>query len=415
MATFDVESQLDLERIRADFPILHQVDDENNLLVYLDNGASSQRPESVIDCLTDVYQRYYANVHRGAHRLSGESTDLFEIARKSTQRFLNAASEHEVIFTSGTTMGINLVARSWGDANLQTGDEILLTEMEHHSNLVPWHQLAQRTGAVIKAIPITEDGQLDLDFLPKLLTERTKVVALAAVSNVLGTINPVGRVVEAAHAVGAKVLVDAAQAVPHEAIDVQHWDADFVAFSGHKMLGPSGVGVLYGKESILDEMPPFLGGGSMIDIVEIDRFTPAMLPAKFEAGTPPIADAIAMTPAIEYLEKVGLSAILQHEQSLAAYAHQLLADVPGLRILGPDVTKKAGIVSFVIDGLAASDIATFLDGRGIAVREGHHCTLPLHKKLGISASVRASFYLYNTREEVEKLADAVRTSVEFFG
>lgn len=415
MATFDVESQLDVERIRADFPILHQVDDEQYPLVYLDNGASSQRPKSVIDCLSNVYEKHYANVHRGAHRLSGESTDLFEEARRAVQRFTGATSENEVIFTSGTTMGINLVARSWGDTNVSSGDEILLTEMEHHSNLVPWQQLAQRTGAKIRAIPVTTDGQLDLDSLSARLTERTKIVAVAAVSNVLGTINPVREITEAAHAVGAKVLVDAAQAVPHEAIDVGSWDADFVAFSGHKMLGPSGVGVLYGKEALLEEMPPFLGGGSMIDVVEIDHFTPAMLPAKFEAGTPPIADAIAIKPAIEYLEQVGLARILQHEQSLAAYAHELLADVPGLKILGPDVSKKAGIVSFVIDGLAASDIATFLDGRGIAVREGHHCTLPLHKKLGISASVRASFYLYNTREEVEKLADAVRTTVEFFG
>ncbi|MEW4563393.1 cysteine desulfurase [Bremerella sp. JC770] len=415
MATFDVESQLDVERIRADFPILHQVDDEQHPLVYLDNGASSQRPKSVIDCLSGVYEKHYANVHRGAHRLSGESTDQFEEARRAVRRFTGASSEHEVIFTSGTTMGINLVARSWGDANVRSDDEILLTEMEHHSNLVPWQQLAQRTGAKIRAIPITEDGQLDLSQLPNLLTEKTKIVAVAAVSNVLGTINPVAQIAEAAHAVGAKVMVDAAQAVPHEAIDVRGWDADFVAYSGHKMLGPSGVGVLYGKESLLEEMPPFLGGGSMIDTVEIDHFTPAMLPAKFEAGTPPIADAIAMKPAIEYLEQVGLAQILRHEQSLAAYAHELLADVPGLKILGPDVTKKAGIVSFVIDGLAASDIATFLDGRGIAVREGHHCTLPLHKKLGISASVRASFYLYNTREEVEKLADAVRTTVDFFG
>ncbi|MBA2117218.1 aminotransferase class V-fold PLP-dependent enzyme [Bremerella alba] len=415
MATFDVESQLDVKRIRADFPILHQVDEEQHPLVYLDNGASSQRPKSVIDCLSNVYQRYYANVHRGAHRLSGESTDLFEEARRAVQRFLGASSENEVIFTSGTTMGINLVARSWGDANITAGDEILVTEMEHHSNLVPWHQLAQRTGAKIRAIAVTEDGQLDLDSLPMLLTERTKIVAVAAVSNVLGTINPVAQITAAAHAVGAKVLVDAAQAVPHEAIDVGGWDADFVAFSGHKMLGPSGVGVLYGKQSLLEEMPPFLGGGSMIDTVEIDHFTPAMLPAKFEAGTPPIADAIAMIPAIEYLEQVGLARILQHEQALAAYAHQLLADVPGLKIYGPDVSKKAGIVSFTIEGLAASDIATFLDGRGIAVREGHHCTLPLHKKLGISASVRASFYLYNTQEEVEKLANAVKTTVKFFG
>lgn len=415
MATTQMESQLDVARIRTDFPILHQVDDEGNPLVYLDNAASSQRPQSVIDCLSDVYEKHYANVHRGGHRLSAESTDLYEAARQAAQRFIGAKSDNEVIFTSGTTMGINLVARSWGDTNISAGDEILLTEMEHHSNLVPWHQLAQRTGATIKAVPVTAEGLLDLDALPQVLTEKTKIVGLCAVSNVLGTINPVPQIVEAAHQVGAKVLVDAAQAVPHEAIDVTKWDADFVAFSSHKMLGPSGVGILYGKEALLDAMPPFLGGGSMIDDVALDHFTPAMLPAKFEAGTPPIADAIAMKPAIEYLESVGLSQILQHEQALAAYAHDLLINVPGLRFLGPGISEKAGIVSFTIDGLAASDIAAFLDGHGIAVREGHHCTLPLHKKLGISASVRASFYLYNTREEVEKLADSVKTTVAFFG
>nr|WP_233216438.1 cysteine desulfurase [Blastopirellula marina] len=410
-----MESQLDVARIRTDFPILHQVDDEGNPLVYLDNAASSQRPLSVIGCLNNVYQKHYANVHRGGHRLSAESTDLYEEARRAAQRFIGAKSENEVIFTSGTTMGINLVARSWGDTNVSAGDEILLTEMEHHSNLVPWQQLAARTGAIIRAIPVNSEGLLDLDALPQLLTERTKIVAFCAVSNVLGTINPVEQIVEVAHQVGAKVLVDAAQAVPHEAIDVTKWDADFVAFSAHKMLGPSGVGILYGKEALLDAMPPFLGGGSMIDTVEIDHFTPAMLPAKFEAGTPPIAGAIALKPAIEYLESIGLAEILQHEQSLASYAHDLLLNVPGLRFLGPGVSEKAGIVSFTIDGLAASDVAAFLDGHGIAVREGHHCTLPLHKKLGISASVRASFYLYNTREEVEKLADSVKTTVAFFG
>ncbi|PQO33558.1 aminotransferase class V-fold PLP-dependent enzyme [Blastopirellula marina] len=415
MATTQMESQLDVARIRTDFPILHQVDDEGNPLVYLDNAASSQRPLSVIGCLNNVYQKHYANVHRGGHRLSAESTDLYEEARRAAQRFIGAKSENEVIFTSGTTMGINLVARSWGDTNVSAGDEILLTEMEHHSNLVPWQQLAARTGAIIRAIPVNSEGLLDLDALPQLLTERTKIVAFCAVSNVLGTINPVEQIVEVAHQVGAKVLVDAAQAVPHEAIDVTKWDADFVAFSAHKMLGPSGVGILYGKEALLDAMPPFLGGGSMIDTVEIDHFTPAMLPAKFEAGTPPIAGAIALKPAIEYLESIGLAEILQHEQSLASYAHDLLLNVPGLRFLGPGVSEKAGIVSFTIDGLAASDVAAFLDGHGIAVREGHHCTLPLHKKLGISASVRASFYLYNTREEVEKLADSVKTTVAFFG
>lgn len=410
MATFDLQSELDVERIRADFPILDQTDDYGNTLAYLDNAASSQRPQAVIDALSDVYTRYYANVHRGGHRLSSESTDRYEEARAAVAAFVGANSPNEVIFTSGTTAGLNLVARSWGDANLSSGDEILLTEMEHHSNLVPWQQLAERTGAVIRAIPVTEEGTLDLDFLPRLLNERTKLVAVTAVSNVLGTINPVAAITEAAHAQGAKVVVDAAQAVPHEAIDVNGWDADFIAFSAHKMLGPSGLGVLYGKEALLEGMPPFLGGGSMITTVEIDHFTPAMLPAKFEAGTPPIAPAIALKPAIEYLEAVGLARILKHEQSLAAYATQLLADVPGLRILGPEVTRKAGIVSFVIEGINPFDIAALLDSRGVAVREGHHCTMPLHEKYGISASVRASFYLYNTRSEVERLAEGVKAA-----
>jgi len=415
MTTNQVDSPFDVNQIREDFPILQQQDDYGNTLAYLDNGASSQRPRQVLDAMREVYEHSYANVHRGGHRLSSEATDLYEAARESVRQFIRARSSNEIVFTSGTTMALNLVARSWGEANLKPGDHILVSEMEHHSNLVPWQQVAQRVGARIDAIPVTADGLLDLQQLDQLLTESTKLVAITAVSNVLGTINPVAKLVASAHKVGAKVVIDAAQAVPHESIDVVQWDADFVAFSGHKMLGPSGIGVLYGKEALLDAMPPFLGGGSMISTVHIDRFTPAMLPAKFEAGTPPIVPAIAMKPAIEYLQNVGFDAILQHEQDLAAYAGQLLQEVPGLRILGPEPNQKAGIVSFVIDGLSPFDIAALLDSRGIAVREGHHCTMPLHKKLGIESSVRASFYLYNTREECERLAEGIKSAVSILG
>jgi len=295
---------------------------------------------------------------------------------------------------------------------LKAGDEIVVTQMEHHSNLVPWQQLAQRSGAKIRAIPLTDDGQLELAALTELFNERTKVVAFSAVSNVLGTINPVPQIVAAAHAVGAIAVVDAAQAVPHEAIDVARWDADFVAFSAHKMLGPSGLGILYGKEALLDEIPPFLGGGSMVGRVEIDKFTTASLPSKFEAGTPPIAEAIALRPAIEYLNRLGLGNILRHEQHLAHLAHQQLADIEGLRILGPsDPSKKAGIVGFVIDGMSPFDIAAILDSRGVAVREGHHCAMPLHARYGVQSSARASFYLYNTAEEVERFAGGLRAAV----
>jgi cysteine desulfurase/selenocysteine lyase len=393
--------------LREDFPILQQSVHGDHPLVFLDNAASTQRPRQVIDVLRRVYERDYANVHRGIHTLSERSTEQYEDAREKAREFIGARHAREIIFTSGTTAGINLVARSWGEANVRAGDEILVTTMEHHSNLVPWHQLAERTGAVVKHIPITDEGLLILDSLDTLLTDRTKIVAVASVSNVLGTINPVREIARRAHAVGAVVLVDAAQSVPHLTTNVDDLDADFLAFSGHKMLGPTGIGVLYGREQLLDAMPPFLGGGSMINRVWADRFTPAELPAKFEAGTPPIAPAIALGAAIDYLKLLGLDAVAQHEHELVRYAYERLREIDGLTILGPAPEHRAGLVSFTLAQPHAHDVAQLLDQQGIAVRAGHHCTWPLHDRLGITASTRASFYLYNTPAEVDLLVDVV--------
>jgi cysteine desulfurase/selenocysteine lyase len=327
---------------------------------------------------------------------------------------VNAERRHEIVFTTGATSAINLVARSWGDSTVRPDDEILLTEMEHHSNIVPWQQLAERTGCKVRFIPITDDGHLDLSTLPSLLTERTRMVAVTAVSNVLGTVNPIHEIAAAARHVGARVLIDAAQSVPHSVTDVQQWNADFVAFSGHKMLGPSGVGVLYGREELLDRMPPFLGGGSMIHRVTLEGFEPAELPAKFEAGTPPIVPALGLTSAIAYLEKVGLEKIEKHEKQLVRRAHEALDRVGGIHVLGPPPEDKAGIVSFVVDGIHAHDVAQIVDQHGVAIRAGHHCAMPLHKRLGVAASNRASFYFYNTVGEVEQLADALQATKAVF-
>jgi cysteine desulfurase/selenocysteine lyase len=421
---------LDVAALRRDFPILATHVHGDVPLVYFDNAATTQRPRQVIQSIVETSERHYANVHRGIHTLSEQSTEMFENAREKVRAFINAPAAEQVIFTHGTTESINLVARSWGDANLTAGDELLLTEMEHHANLVPWRQLAERSGAVIRYIPITDDGLLRLDELPRLLTERTKLVALTAVSNVLGTINPLEPIIAAAHAAGAVVLVDAAQAVPHLPLDVQALEADFVAFSGHKMLGPSGVGILYGRRELLEAMPPFLGGGSMIRRVTLEGFEPAELPAKLEAGTPPIVSAIGLGVAVDYLQRVGLAAIHEHERLLTERAHEVLRGVGGVRILGPScgrvspklavasprdaATCKAGIVSFVVEGVHAHDVAQRLDRHGVAVRAGHHCAMPLHKRLGIAASARASFYLYNTLEEVDRLGEALAEVKRFF-
>lgn len=408
-------SRLLPESLRADFPILSASLDHGQSLVFLDNAASTQRPRQVIDAISRVYREDYANVHRGIHTLSERSTELYEEARKTIQRFIGAAKPHECIFTSGTTASINLVARSWGDANVRQGDEIILTVMEHHSNLVPWQQLAERTGVVLKHVPLTDDHRFDLDAYRRLLSDKTKLVAVCSVSNTIGTINPIAEIARLAHDAGALILVDAAQSVPHMTTDVAADDVDFLAFSGHKMCGPSGVGILYGKESLLDAMPPFLGGGSMINRVRLDSFTPAALPAKFEAGTPPITPAIAMKAAVDYLTDIGLDAIHEHESVLVGAAMDRLQEIEGLRILGPDREHRAGLVSFALEKIHAHEFAQVLNDQfGVAVRAGHHCTQPLHDLLGLSASTRASFYLYNTLAEVDRLVEGVAAVQKMF-
>ena len=414
MSTTAHPAGLDPLALREDFPILNTVVHGDRPLVFLDNAASTQHPRQVIQSLVDMYEKHYANVHRGIHWLSEQSTDFYEQARETVRGFLNAPRSEQIIFTPGTTASINTVARSWGDANLKADDEIILSVMEHHSNLVPWQQLAERTGCKLRHIPITDDGLLDLDAYTAMLNERTKLVAVTSVSNVLGTINPIEQIIKMAHQVDAVVLIDAAQHAPHLPLDVQSLDCDFLAFSGHKMLGPSGVGVLYGRESLLEAMPPFLGGGSMISSVELDSFSPAELPAKFEAGTPPIVPAVALGTAIEYLLAVGLERIHAHEQMLTRYAHDLLDGIAGVRIYGPAVEQKAGIVTFTVDGIHAHDVAHLVDRHGVAVRAGHHCTQPLHEHLGVSATSRASFYLYNTLAEVDELGEAIVAAQQVF-
>jgi len=406
--------QLDLAQIRADFPILHQ-QVNGYPLAYLDSTASSQKPALVIDALHDYYRRYNANVHRGVYQLSEQATEALEQARHKIARFINARSPREVIFTRNTTESINLVANAWGRANLQPGDRILLTEMEHHSNLVPWQIVAQATGAELDFIPVDSLGRLALDDLATPLTERTKLVALTHMSNVLGTINPVVQIAQAAKAVGAVVLVDGAQSVPHFAVDVQALGIDFLAFSGHKMCGPTGIGVLWGRKSILQAMPPFLGGGSMIQTVELRRSTWNELPHKFEAGTPAIGEAIALGYAVDYLSQVGMDTIHQAEQQLTMYALEQLEAIPGLTTYGPPVAERGGVISFNLDGVHAHDVAAVLDQHGVAVRAGHHCCQPLMGILNAPATARASFYLYTTMEEIDQLVTGLQKCKAIFG
>jgi cysteine desulfurase/selenocysteine lyase len=380
--------------------------------VYLDNAASSQRPTSVLDAMNRVYRTHYANVHRSGHQLAAQTTQAMEQSREVLASWIQADSSEQVIFTPGTTASINLVARSWGDTNLRPGDEILLTEMEHHSNIVPWQQLAERTGAIIRWLGVRDDFQLDIESLDRLLSDRTKLVALTAVSNVLGTINPVRQIVDAAHRVGAKVLVDAAQSAPHGKATASDWDADWLVFSGHKMLGPTGIGVLYGKRELLESMPPFLGGGNMIKSVSKQGFVAADLPHRFEAGTGPIVEAIALKPALEYLMRVGSDAILAHERQLAQRAIDGLSSVSGLRILGPSIQSKTGIVSFVIPGVHSDQIGQYLNAAGVAIRVGHHCAMPLHERFSVGVSARASFYFYNTQAEVDAFVTATLRASE---
>ncbi|MEE2641878.1 MAG: SufS family cysteine desulfurase [Planctomycetota bacterium] len=402
---------LDPAQIRQDFPILQQKVHGNRELVYFDNGASTQHPRAVLEAMDSFYRTSYANVHRGSHELSLRASDEYDRARQVVQGFLHAADSSEIIFTSGATAAINLVAHSLGDITVGEGDEILITEMEHHSNIVPWQQLAERKKAHLRWIPLTPDGLLDLADLELLLNRRTKIVALTSISNVLGTLNPVRELTSRAHEVGAKVLVDAAQSVPHQVTDVQELDADFLVFSGHKLLGPTGVGVLYGKRELLETMPPFLGGGSMIHTVTREGFTQGELPARFEAGTPPIVPAIGLAAAIEYLEPIGLDNIFRHECELASTLMDCLADHPSVRVLGPPADQRAGIVSFVIEGVNSLDFATMIDLKGVAIRNGHHCAMPLHERYGLSESNRASFYLYNTVDEVHYFSEVLGKTI----
>ena len=405
---------LDPDAFRSDFPILSTMLYGDKRLIYLDNAATTHLPRPVIETMFDVYEKQYGNVHRGIHWLSERSTEFYESSRRKVQAFIGARRPCEVVFTSGTTAAINLVARSWGDANARRDDEILLTEMEHAANVVPWQQLARRTGCRLRFVPLADAGVLDLDALQRMLSERTRLVGFCAVSNVLGTVNPVREITAMAHGVGATVLVDAAQSVPRQRTDVAQWNADFVAFSGHKMLGPGGVGVLYGRESLLDAMPPFLGGGGMINGVTADGFESAELPAKFEAGTPPIVQAIGLGAATDYLNRVGMDRIRQHEQRLTRKAHELLQAEPAIALLGPAPECKAGIVSFTVDGIPAHDVAQILDCGGVAVRPGRHCAMPLYDRLNLRAACRASFALYNTPAEMELLAHAVSRTKEVF-
>ncbi len=399
-------SGLDVNAVRADFPIL-QRQVHGKPLVFLDSAASSQKPLAVIEAMDHYYRTTHANVHRGIYQLSEEATDAYEKARARVARFINA-DRQEIIFVRNATEAINLVASSWGRANLRPGDEILLTEMEHHANLVPWQLVAQEKGARLRFIPITPDGQLDLSGLDDLLTPRTKMVAFTQASNVLGTLTPVRRIADAAHAVGARVLVDGAQGAPHMPTDVQALGCDFYAFSSHKMCGPTGIGVLWGRRELLEAMPPYMAGGEMIRRVTLERSEWAALPHKFEAGTPAIAEAIGLGAAVDYLTRLGMEAVRAHEKELTAYALERLSEVPGLTVLGPtDVEIRGGVAAFTLDGAHPHDIATILDSEGVAVRAGHHCAMPLHTKLAVSATTRASFYIYNTPDEIDRLVEAL--------
>ncbi len=402
----------DILALRCEFPILQQ-EINGRPLAFLDSAASSQKPRRVLECLDDYYRRYNANVHRGIYKLSEEATFAYERARGKVARLIGATSTREVVFTRNTTEAVNLVAIAWGSANLRPGDRILLTMMEHHSNIVPWQMLAQRTGATLDYLSLDGQGRLVLDNLDQLLTERTRMVALTHQSNVLGTLNPVRLIADRAHAVGALVLVDGAQSVPHMPVNVSDLGADFLVFSGHKMCGPTGIGVLWGRYALLDAMPPFLGGGSMITVVELQQSSYADVPARFEAGTPAIGEAIALGAAIDFLTSIGLETIERHERELVNYALERLSLVDGLTIYGPPAERGA-VVAFTVRGIHPHDLAAFLDNEGVAVRSGHHCTQPLHRWLDVSATTRASFYLYNIPEEIDRLVVGIERARRLF-
>jgi cysteine desulfurase/selenocysteine lyase len=406
---------LNVHEIRKDFPIFQRETKPGTPLVYLDSTATSQKPLAVIEAMDDFYRRSNANIHRGVHTLAEEATALYEQARVKIARFINAPSAHQIIYTRNATESINLVAYSWARANLKAGDLVILTEMEHHSNLVPWHMLQAERGIELDFIPVMEDGLLDLEAYKTLLARGPKLVSFTQMSNVLGTINPAAEIIRLAHEAGAVTLVDAAQSVPHFKVDVQALDADFLAFSAHKMCGPTGIGVLYGKMALLESMPPFLGGGDMIKEVKLRSFRPNTLPYKFEAGTPAIAEAVGFGAAVEYLSAVGMDAIAAHEHEITEYALERLEEVPGVKVFGPSAQHKGGVAAFTLEGVHPHDVAQILDQDGIAVRAGHHCAQPLHEKFGIPASSRASFYLYNTRDEVDLLVNGIYKVKEVFG
>ncbi len=403
----------DIEKIRADFPILSR-EVYGKPLVYLDNGASAQKPRQVIDAMKDVFESYYSNVHRGVHWTSQRSTEAFEAGRKAVAKFLNASSDNEIIFTRGATESINLVAHSWGRLNLKAEDEVIISHMEHHANIVPWQMLRQDIGIDLKVVPIDDDGNFMFDEYEKLFSPKTKLVSVTHVSNALGSVVPVKAVIERAHALGALVLLDGCQAVQHMAVDVQALDVDFYVFSGHKLYGPTGVGVLWGREDLLNSMPPYQTGGEMIASVTFEKTTFKNAPHRFEAGTPAIAEAIGLGAAIDYVQAIGLDNIAAHEHGMLQYATERLLSVEGLKIFGT-AKEKAAIISFNLDGVHPHDLGTFVDRAGVAVRVGHHCAQPVMDRFGVAATARASFGLYNTRGEVDVLVDAIEETRKFFG
>ena len=406
---------LNVNEVRKDFPILQRETSPGVPVVYLDSTATSQNPLAVIEAMDSYYRRSNANIHRGVHTLAEEATSMYEQARVRIAKFINAKSAHQIIYTRNTTESINLVAYSWARANLKQGDLVILTEMEHHSNLVPWHMLQAERGIELEFIPVLEDGILDLETYQVLLERKPKLVSFTHMSNVLGTINPAKEIIRMAHDAGAITLVDGAQSVPHLNVDVQALDADFLAFSAHKMCGPTGIGALYGRMELLESMPPFLGGGDMIKEVKLRSFRPNTLPHKFEAGTPAIAEAVGFGAAVDYLSALGMDAIAAHEHEITEYALERLEEVPGVKLFGPGADQKGGVAAFTLEGVHPHDVAQILDKDGIAVRAGHHCAQPLHEKFGIPATSRASFYLYNTKQEVDLLINGIYKVKELFG
>jgi cysteine desulfurase/selenocysteine lyase len=407
-----IKTGVDFDEIRKQFPVLHQ-QINGKPLVYLDNAASSQMPESVADRIHQYHTREHANVHRGIHTLSQRATDEFEKTRKRVQQFINAESNHEIVFTTGTTDSINLVANTYGLKNLNKGDEIILSEMEHHANIVPWQMIAEKTGAVIKVIPVLDSGDLDMEAYRQMLSGKTKIVAVIHVSNALGTVNPVREIIDMAHEEGAVTLIDGAQSIPHLQVDVQNLNADFYTFSAHKMCGPTGFGILYGKKRLLDGMPPYRGGGDMIDKVSFEKTTYNIPPFRFEAGTPPIAAAVGYASAIEYLNSIGMKHIEERENSLVQYGVERLSNIDGLKIIG-NSANRASVISFVLDEIHASDLGTILDKQGVAIRTGHHCAQPILRRFNVPATSRASIAFYNNEDDIDQLVEGIEYAKSFF-